>query len=528
MLALALACGNAERPVEPGPASSATPVERSAGEHAESESNEVAEREPDEPDPVTDLLHAVPTRVHSSSAYRRDRRQVERLFDGDLETTWSSDTGDLVGAWIEVTLPDDATVTEIRMTVGFARERHGRDLFTGNHRVRQVRVSRGDETLGTFVLDVDSRSLQPLAVQSAGGTLRITVTELVEGTRTDWRETCISELRVMGRAPGAEIGAHAPTASFEAPSSDETERSAPLAPAVDVPAQATDAAYFVVQNRGLFRWSAAGQERLFDGSVVDFAADDAGQVHVLAGVRHGGGEQHLFVLEGGQRRELHAPDTSLSIVALAPDGAPVVANAFAGIWFRRGAGWSEVHEIDPSRIDIRQERPQALAVDSRGIVWVLGQRSLFRGDRGTYRREDLPERGNADLTAVAVGGGVTAVAAGPHVFIRRSRWERFACPVARLAVGGDGVVVTAFHERAAVVAEDADPVPLDIAGLVVATGVARDARGRTWVAGTDGLVVFGSDNAVLRRWSRGRVPGLPSTGTIDGLLVTGRGPELPE
>ncbi len=286
MLALTLACGNAERPVEPGPASSATPVERSAGEHAESESNEVAER----------------------------------------------------------------------------------------------------------------------------------------------------------------------------PSSGETERSAPLAPPVDVPAQATDAAYLVVQNRGLFRWSAAGQERLFDGSIVDFAADDAGRVHVLAGVRHGGGEQHLFVLEGGQRRERRAPDTSLSIVALAPDGAPSSRNAFAGLWFRRGAGRSEVHEIDPSRIDIRQERPQALAVDSRGIVWVLGQRSVFRGDRGTYRREDLPERGDANLTAVAVGGGVTAVAAGPHLFIRRSRWERLECPLARLAVGGDGVVVAAFHERAAVVAEDADPV----------------------------------------------------------------------
>src|SRR5688500_10384326 len=231
LLVLLLGCGGeAEIRSEPAPAAGETVVEPSA--------EEPAVREPEAP--AVDLLHAVPTRVRSSSAYRDDVAQVAKLFDGDLATAWNSRTGDLVGAWIEVTLPDDARVTEIQMTVGFPHEQRGRDLFTGNHRVRQVRVSRGESVLGTFELDVESRELQPIAIESAGGTLRITVTEVAAGTQADWRETCISELRVMGRAPGAEVGAHTPVASFEAAQEEAAAPEQALAEPIAAPAQATD------------------------------------------------------------------------------------------------------------------------------------------------------------------------------------------------------------------------------------------------------------------------------------------------
>ncbi|MEM7515301.1 MAG: hypothetical protein AAF368_00055, partial [Planctomycetota bacterium] len=50
-------------------------------------------------------------------------------------------------------------------------------------------------------LDVNDRGLQPIAVGGAGGIWRIIVTDTVPGTRADFREICISELRALGRAP---------------------------------------------------------------------------------------------------------------------------------------------------------------------------------------------------------------------------------------------------------------------------------------------------------------------------------------
>ncbi|MCB9621916.1 MAG: hypothetical protein H6723_01105 [Sandaracinus sp.] len=89
-----------------------------------------------------DLLHAVGTELAVSSAYRNLRQQVERLVDGNPESAWNSATGDLTGAWIEVRLPADAEVTGIGLIPGFARISNGSDLFTGNHRVAEIRVLR--------------------------------------------------------------------------------------------------------------------------------------------------------------------------------------------------------------------------------------------------------------------------------------------------------------------------------------------------------------------------------------------------
>ena len=157
-----------------------------------------------------DLLHAVRTEVAVSSVYRDQRSQADKLVDGDLTTAWNSRTADLVGAWIEVRVPADATVTSIAITPGFARVSGTSDLFTGNHRVSQVRVLRDGAEVGVYPLEVSAPVLVSVPVSGPGGVYRIEVTEVVPGGHADWRETCISELQILGRAPDMHAGARLP------------------------------------------------------------------------------------------------------------------------------------------------------------------------------------------------------------------------------------------------------------------------------------------------------------------------------
>lgn len=163
--------------------------------------------------PSVDLLKAVRTDLSVSSAYHDEPEQARRLVDGDLATAWNSRTGELVGAAIEVRLPVEVEVESIAMTAGYTRRGEGTDLFTGNHRIRKVAVSRDGTELGRFDLDVESRELSELPVHGPGGVYRVEVVELLPGSRSDWREVVVSELEVRGHAPGAEPGKHRPRVS---------------------------------------------------------------------------------------------------------------------------------------------------------------------------------------------------------------------------------------------------------------------------------------------------------------------------
>ncbi len=157
-----------------------------------------------------DLLRAARADVAVSSAYRDRLAQAAALVDGDLETAWNSRTGDLAGAWIEARLPADAAVSSIALTVGFTRHQGTTDLFTGNHRVTRVRVLRDGREVGAFDLDPASRALQTLPVSGPGGVYRVEVVAVAPGSNRRWREVCISELRVLGTAPGAAAGRRFP------------------------------------------------------------------------------------------------------------------------------------------------------------------------------------------------------------------------------------------------------------------------------------------------------------------------------
>jgi len=165
---------------------------------------------PTAPPASVDLLHAVTADIAVSSVYRDRASEAAKLVDGDLESAWNSRTGELVGAWIEVRLPSDATVTGIALTPGFAKSDGTTDLFTGNHRISRVRVLREGAEVGVFAVETATPALVTVPVTGAGGVYRIEVVEVVAGSRPTWLETCVSELQVLGYAPAMTPGRRLP------------------------------------------------------------------------------------------------------------------------------------------------------------------------------------------------------------------------------------------------------------------------------------------------------------------------------
>jgi hypothetical protein len=147
---------------------------------------------------LIDLLHFTPASVAVSSNVNNPRDFPEHLIDGDPGTAWNSRTGDLAGGWIKFRVPEEARVERIEMTVGFDKIGPEGDLFSMNHRIKRIRVVRGDTVLREHTFAVDERGLQAVPVGARGGTFRIDILETVPGTLPKWRELCVSELRVVG------------------------------------------------------------------------------------------------------------------------------------------------------------------------------------------------------------------------------------------------------------------------------------------------------------------------------------------
>ncbi len=151
-----------------------------------------------------DLLHHVQSSVAIVSLYRGELRQITNLYDGNMETAWNSATmpeGDTSPRSIQIRMPEGVEVHAIDLTAGYVKVRGENDLFTQNLRLRRVRVTHdGHEVVAT--LQPDERGLQRIPVQGGGGDWQIDLIEWQAGTRADWRELVISELRVMG-VPGA-------------------------------------------------------------------------------------------------------------------------------------------------------------------------------------------------------------------------------------------------------------------------------------------------------------------------------------
>ena len=151
---------------------------------------------------MVNLFRAVRTSITVSSRVSNAKIKLEHLVDRDMNTAWNSRTGDLVGAWLDISIPDTAFAKELRLTVGHTgKGPKGEDYFTMNPRISKVRVTYYGKPAGTFDLDVDKRELQTIPLPSLNAPLRIEVLAIKPGSKAKWRETCISELEVWGTPP---------------------------------------------------------------------------------------------------------------------------------------------------------------------------------------------------------------------------------------------------------------------------------------------------------------------------------------
>lgn len=486
-----------------------------------------------------DLLHRVPAAVAVSSAYRDSAAQVARLVDEDFETAWNSRTGDLDGAWIDVRLPENARVTAIQMTVGFTHVTDRADLFTGNHRVRRVRVTHGGETVGETTLDPDRRGLQTIPVEGGGGDYRIELVELVPGTRDDWREACVSELRVLGHAPIAHAVYTPRSAIGTLPELGPMLEGEALDDALDERIDALDreltGLYIHQANAPALVMDASGCTMHVDGA-QRFARDPDGLVWTCA-------------QEDGHGYRLHTPDGTVSL----PEGAycgPFAVGPRGRSWVLSHRG---LHAFDGSTWTMAPRHgvrgANALAADAEGTLYVVGPTSVARLRGETF--EPVEIRGEVDRMrhAVAAGQHLAVLHSGGLLRLEGDTLTPVTVASPRgpmrgfrsIALSTDGRLV-AVHEywQTIVVSQPGVPVQQigfeDIEGQPLGvSAVAFDGRDRLWMFADSGLTIVGPDDLtqVVRRYAPGTLPDLIDKalgGEIEwvrGLYVESDGPPLP-
>ena len=150
---------------------------------------------------LDDLLHFTDARLGVSSKVQNPRDFAEHIADGKLDTAWNGKTGDLVGGWIGFRVPKETRVRLIELTVGYiAKSKKGEDLFDMNHRIAKVRLLRDGRAIGEHSLDPDSRAFQKITLDQPGGDFKIEVLAVKPGSKKEWRELVVSEIKVFGIA----------------------------------------------------------------------------------------------------------------------------------------------------------------------------------------------------------------------------------------------------------------------------------------------------------------------------------------
>ena len=159
------------------------------------------------PASVVDSLLETDAKITVSSRVDNPMNYPEHLVDGRPETAWNGKTGDLQG-WIEVVSPPEVRVTSLAITLGFDKKKGKDDSFTMNHRIAKLRILRdGAIVVKEATLDTSRRDLQhiPIALEATGGTWRIEVLETLPGTKKEWKELVVSDLKMFGIAGAARL-----------------------------------------------------------------------------------------------------------------------------------------------------------------------------------------------------------------------------------------------------------------------------------------------------------------------------------
>ena len=529
MVALGCACDDESARAPARDEATAAAVTSESNVEGEASAQPAAPGEPPEP---IDLLRAVPTAVAVSTAHRASPAQAPRLVDGDLATAWNSETGQHEGAWIDVRVPPDATVTAIQMTAGFTHETERTDLFTGNHRVSRVRVVHAGETVAEQELDIESRALQTIAIEGGGGgDYRIELADLEPGTREDWREASVSELRVMGTAPDARPGRYAPRVSIGSLSELARAGEGGEAPAEAAPGGPSDAVYLTLPDATVLEMTDSGAlERVERRARVSVANDGTAWMVTQAG--------SLRRLPDGAPRELPAGVSASrgmpAALAPLPDGRVFVLGGGAASLFD-GTSWSTVTGIGPDLEDI--------AVDADGSPWIAAHAHVYRRRGEAFEEVPVPHG--------AVGMWRFVPGRSAHLVIQHRRGliafdGRAFAPVDLSppgleveAVDGttialDGTIVASHGTSSSLIVARPDEPPrrIDLDALEgrpqSAQALSFDGAGRLWMFANTGLYVLEPDLTTLaRRYPPGTLEGIDEW-ALWTMTVAGTGaPPLP-
>lgn len=124
-----------------------------------------------------------------------------RAFDDRNETAWCTDAAQK--PWLSVQLAAPTRLGALRIVPGYAKSEA---VFRDNARIARIRVEAGaaGETRASFEAELaDELRPQEIVVPSGTGAIdwiRVTVLEIRTGRR--FQDVCISDLRVVPRAPG--------------------------------------------------------------------------------------------------------------------------------------------------------------------------------------------------------------------------------------------------------------------------------------------------------------------------------------
>ena len=156
-----------------------------------------------------ELLHTYTSRIVVSSHVMNRSIKAEHLVDKDFSTAWNSKTGELAGAWIDVSVAS-AQIHELRLTVGHTgKGPKGEDYFTMNPRITKVAILDGATEVASTTLDPEKRELQRISLPHPFKQVRIRIDAVVMGTKKSWKEACISELEAWGLPDAGAVAGHA-------------------------------------------------------------------------------------------------------------------------------------------------------------------------------------------------------------------------------------------------------------------------------------------------------------------------------
>ncbi len=139
----------------------------------------------------------------SSHCNNQAKYAPELAIDGARDTAWNEGApGEGTGEWITVFLDGICLISRVALVPGYDKTLDDEigDRWSANNRITRATLEFEDGRRVEGDFDPDLRDLQRVNIDppARSSWVRITITEVVRGNRSDWHEATVSEIRVWG------------------------------------------------------------------------------------------------------------------------------------------------------------------------------------------------------------------------------------------------------------------------------------------------------------------------------------------